>query len=157
MYVNSLGATPRCLSLEQSAEAARLCNCKVYGHPAGPVSGLGAARADYTSDAYSGGINIQTDTTACDPRPKVRMPADFDPDDPCEGTSRKICTPTLSRPGQQTSASTPSPPAHEDFDFQAFEESEADRALMQQRFVVFGLLGAVLVGGGYLVYRVTRK
>lgn len=157
MYVNSLGATGRCLTLEQSAEAARLCNCKLYGSPSGPVSGFGAAREDYTSDAYKGGINIQPGTPACDPRPKVRMPADFDPDDPCEGASRRICaTTTLSRPGQRTTTST-APPPSDAFDFEAFEEGEADKALMQQRFVVFGILGAVLVGGGYLVYRVTRK
>lgn len=145
MYDAALGTSASCLSESQMAEAIRLCNCKRYGLPNNPnVSGIEDA---YQSVDFSSGP-----APGCSPTPALPMPSDFNPSDPCEGPSRKICgTPRLRRP-QQTA---PAPP--DKASDGSFEETLISSAAAKQQILVFGVLGLVLVGAGYLVYRSTRK
>lgn len=139
MYA-SLGQVT-CLTPAQLAEANRLCNCQRFGLPSDPsVKGLGALSIDLTK--YS--------TDDCDPSLRVPMPPDFDPSNPCEGAMRSQCGGGgLTRP-TGPAKSSPLPPTE-------YEEEVVSSAVGRQRVVVFGVLGAVLVGGGYLVYRSLRS
>lgn len=146
MY-SSLGA-PSCLSQEQAWEAARLCNCKRYGTPSGPIHGFGQ------EDAHRVGIDLQTQAHSGCSAGAVRMPPDFDPSNPCEALARGLCPPRLTRP--TFPAAREDSPA-DDIEQSAAEQSAVDAALTRQSILVFGVLGAVLVGAGYMVYRVTRS
>jgi hypothetical protein len=147
MY-GALGAA-QCLTQQQSFEASRLCNCKLYGHPGGTVKGFGAPY-----DVSSVYIDIDTSGGGggCEPA-SIPMPADFDPNDPCEAVSRGMCPPRLTRPGTSTSTTRP-PPVEQEEDF---ETTEAEGAARRQTILVYGILGAVLVGAGLLVYREVRS
>lgn len=137
MYSSSLGATPLCLTKAQHEEAANLCGCVRSGGSVS-ISGLGAG------DAYTE-IDFSTSTRGpCSP--SIPMPRDFNPLDPCEAAARPICAPRLERP---TSTSTYRPTD--------YEEEIVSGAMLNQRIVVFGILGLVLAGGGYLVYRTVKK
>lgn len=146
MYTRTLGAVPKCLTIEQAQEASRLCNCKRYGSPSAPkISGIGY---DPRGDAGTAVINV-TGSNGCEPEPRVRMPADFNPQDPCEALSRTLC-PTLTRP------TTPSSPTVTE-QSKSYEETAVSRAMTAQTLMVGGLLALVLVGGGFFVYRVSRS
>lgn len=139
MYAASLGATPRCLTRAQHDEAANLCACLRSRGPV-TVGALGAGDAYSTIDFSAG------DSGPCSLVPTIPMPPDFDPRDPCEAAGRPVCAPQLERP---TFTSTYSPAD--------YEEKIASGAMLTQRIVVFGVLGLVLAGGGYLVYRTVKK
>lgn len=76
------------------------------------------------------------------------MPRDFNPLDPCEAAARPICPPPLERP--TTTPTTTFQPTE-------YEDEIVSGAMLNQRIMVFGLLGLVLAGGGVLVYRTVKK
>lgn len=142
--LGALGATPKCLTKNQLLEAARLCNCKRYGLPSSPaIHGLSATA-----------INVSSGANPCDSRPRVAMPSDFNPQDPCEAASRAKCPPRLARPTSTTTTSTAPPPYNDSA--QDYEDEIVEGTIMRQRLMVGGVLGAFLLVGGLLVYRARK-
>lgn len=107
------------------------------------MKGIGAVNIELRPEVTTG------TGEGCVPTPSVQMPSDFDPTDPCEAVKRDICPPRLARP---TSYEAGIPDTSTEY-----EEQIVSEAVRRQRLMVFGILGAVLVGGGYLVYRTRRK
>ena len=137
--LGALGATKKCLTKGQSAEAARLCNCKKYGLPSSPVvKGIGAITSG-SSDPCSTAL-------------RTSMPSDFNPQDPCEAAARSICPPRLARPSETSTTPTETPPDTA----QEYEDEIVKGTVLRQRLMVGGVLAAFLLGAGFLVYR-TKK
>lgn len=154
MYVaTGLGATgKRCLSDEQAAEARRLCNCKKYGWPEGPVKGLG--QTDISIDLEKG----KGDPDPCNPSVRVAMPKDFKATDPCEAASRLTCQQkqrieldaAIRRQAEKREQ-------RKNEEARSYEDELVAQAAMRQKLLVGGILTAVLVGTALVVYRSTRK
>jgi hypothetical protein len=154
VYV-SLGATEkRCLSEKQLREAVRLCNCKKYGWPEGPVKGIG----------FFGQTNISVDLEKfkgdedpCSKGVRVDMPKDFNPKDPCEAASRLTCKQKQAieiREAAERQKKKREQRAKEEE--ASFEEEVVLREARRQKLIVGGILAAVLVGAGLVVYRSTK-
>lgn len=153
MYVaTGLGATTRrCLSDAQAREAARLCNCKKYGWPEGPVKGFG--QVDISLNLEASG-----DENPCDPKPRVKMPSDFDPKDPCEASSRLTCRQQQARELQEAvERQAAKREKQKKEEASRYEEEIVAKAALRKKLLVGGVLTAVLVGAGLVVYRSTRK
>lgn len=152
MYVaTGLGATKRCLSDDQRKEALRLCNCKNYGWPEGPVRGIGQVDLD---------INLKASGSAdpCNPKPRVKMPSDFDPKSPCEAAGRLTCKQQQRRDIQEAAERQEKKRLkRETEEAERYETELVAQAARRQKLLVGGILTAVLVGGALVVYRSTRK
>lgn len=157
MYVSTLGATKekKCVTSAQALEALRLCNCKLYGWPEGPVKGLGQTNIKINLEAGKGGV-------PCDPVLRVDMPSDFNPQDPCEAAGRLTCevkqrmeiAAERERQDQAREEKAAEEAAEE---AASYEEQVADQSIQRQRLIVGGVATAVLLAVGFLVYRSTRS
>lgn len=153
MYVaTGLGATQkRCLSDEQAREAVRLCNCKKYGWPEGPVKGVG--QVDISLNLEPSG-----DEDPCNKTPRVKMPSDFNAKDPCEAASRLTCRQQQAieiREAAKRQAAKREKRKNEEA--RSYEDEFVAQAAMRKKLLVGGVLTAVLVAAGLVVYRSTRK
>lgn len=156
MYVATLGAaTKKCTSPNQRAEALRLCNCKRYGYPEGKVSGLGQSPRSDADVSIS--ITATGPSNPCDPTLRVPMPTDFNPNDPCEAASRLTCIQQAAREQEaKREAERQAELEAEAEEQKSYESSVLAREKLKQGLLVGGLLAAVLVGGGFVVYRARK-
>lgn len=151
MYVaTGLGATEkRCLSDEQAAEAVRLCNCKRYGWPESPVG-----QVDISIDLEKG----KGDADPCEASPRVAMPNDFNPKNPCEAASRLTCKQKQRREiDEAIKRQEKKREQRKNEEARSYENEYVAQAAARKKLLVGGILTAVLVGTGLVVYRSTRK